>query len=111
MRRLFGGIGAFEVGNVAATLLILRATELLQTDHSDTRATTIALGLYAAYNTAATIASIPAGQLVDRVGARHVLTAGVAAFAVAYVGFAFDTTNWSVLAAWFLFAGIGIGCV
>ena len=111
LRRLFVGIGAFEAGNVAATLLILRATELLQPEHSDTRATTIALGLYAAYNTAATIISIPAGRLVDRIGGRAVLIAGVAAFAIAYVGFAFDTPHWWLLAVWFVLAGLGIGCV
>ncbi len=111
LRRLFVGIGAFEAGNVAATLLILRATEQLEPGRSDTRATTIALGLYAGYNIGATIISIPAGRLVDRFGARHVLIAGVAAFAIAYVGFAFDTTAWWLLAIWFVLAGIGIGCV
>lgn len=111
LRRLFVGIGAFEAGNVAATLLILRATELLQPGRSDTRATTIALGLYATYNTAATIVSVPAGRVVDRFEARHVLIAGVGAFAIAYVGFAFDTTHWWLLAVWFVLAGVGIGCV
>ena len=111
LRRLFVGIGAFEAGNVAATLLILRATELLQPGRSKTSATTIALGLYAAYNAAATLTSVPAGRLVDRLGARHVLLAGVGAFAIAYVGFAFDTTHWWQLAIWFVLAGVGIGCV
>ena len=110
LRQLFVGIGAFEAGNVAATLLILRATELLHSDHSDTRATTIALALYAAYNGAATIVSVPAGRLVDRIGGRAVLIAGVAAFAIAYVGFAFDAPHWWLLAVWFVLAGLGIGC-
>lgn len=111
LRPLFAGIGAFEVGNVAATLLILRATELLEPDHSTTAATNLALGLYVAYNTAATLTSIPAGRITDRVGSRHVLIGGVTAFAVAYTGFAIDTTNWWALAPWFVLAGIGIGCV
>jgi MFS family permease len=72
---------------------------------------TIALLLYAAYNAAATVTSIPAGRCVDRCSARHVLLAGVGAFLVAYVGFAIDTTNWWALAPWFLLAGVGIGCV
>ena len=110
LRRLFVGIGAFEAGNVAATLLILRATELLQPGRSDTRATTIGLGLYATYNTAATIVSVPAGRLVDRFDARHVLIGGVGAFAIAYVGFAFNTSHWWLLAVWFVLAGVGIGC-
>ena len=37
MRRLFVGMGAFEFGNCAATLLILRATELLQPGRGRTR--------------------------------------------------------------------------
>ena len=52
--RLFAGITAFEIGNCAATLLILRATELLEPGHGDDSATTIALALYVAYNVAAT---------------------------------------------------------
>ena len=53
--RLMVGVSAFEFGNVAATLLILRATELLAPGRG-----------YVAYNVAATVASIPAGRLGDR---------------------------------------------
>jgi len=42
LRSLFAGIGAFEFGNCAATLLILRATELLEPGHGNDSATTIA---------------------------------------------------------------------
>lgn len=111
LRPLFAGITAFEVGNVAATLLILRATELLVAEHGQDRATTIALALYVAYNVAATVTSFPAGQLTDRRGATRVLVAGIAAFAVAYVWFTRDTGNWALLLPAFVFAGIGIGCV
>jgi hypothetical protein len=41
-------VAAFELGNVAATLLILRATQLLTPAHGSDAATSIALGLYAA---------------------------------------------------------------
>ncbi|WP_327360001.1 hypothetical protein [Streptomyces sp. NBC_01296] len=37
-------VAAFEVGNVAATLLILRASDLLTPEHGTKTATTIALG-------------------------------------------------------------------
>jgi MFS family permease len=57
--RLMVGVSAFEFGNVAATLLILRATELLAPGRGQDRATQLALGLYVAYNLAATVASIP----------------------------------------------------
>jgi hypothetical protein len=64
--QLMVGVSAFEFGNVAATLLILRASELLAPGRSQDRATQLALGLYIAYNVAATVASIPAGRLGDR---------------------------------------------
>ena len=111
LRPLFAGITAFEIGNVAATLLILRATELLKPEHGPDRATTIALALYVAYNIAATLTSFPAGQHTDRRGATQVLVAGVAAFGLAYLWFTQDTTNWAILLPAFVLAGIGIGCV
>ncbi len=111
VRHLFAGIGAFEFGNCAATLLILRASDLLRPAHGDTSATTIALALYVAYNVAATATSLAAGASSDRGGPTRVLAAGAAAFAVAYLGFTQDTTNWAMLLPWFLLAGIGIGCV
>jgi MFS family permease len=71
----------------------------------------IALLLYTAYNLAATIASIPAGRIVDRRGALVVLAGGVAGFLVAYVGFAASGASIAVLAGCFVAAGIAIGCV
>jgi MFS family permease len=114
LRRLMTAIAAFEVGNVAATLLILHATDLLTTGHGTQTATTIALGLYTAYNAAATIASVPAGRLADRLGARGpvlVLAGGVAAFALSYGLFAVSGADLVVLAIPFLLAGVGIGAV
>jgi MFS family permease len=109
--RLMIGVSAFEFGNVAATLLILRATELLAPGHSQDRATQLALGLYVAYNVAATLASVPAGQLSDRKGAVLVLALGVGLFGLAYAGFAAGATSVLALAPWFVAAGIAIGCV
>jgi MFS family permease len=82
--RLMVGVSAFEFGNVAATLLILRAGELLAPGRDQDRATQLALGLYVAYNVAATLASIPAGRLGDRRGAVLVLVLGVGLFGLAY---------------------------
>ncbi|MBA2555505.1 MAG: MFS transporter, partial [Geodermatophilaceae bacterium] len=109
--RLMAGVSAFEIGNVAATLLILRATELLTPAHGLTTATSLALGLYVAYNLAAAVASVPAGQLADRVGPVHVLIAGVALFALSYAVLAAGSTYWLVLALPFITAGAAIGCV
>jgi MFS family permease len=109
--RLLVGAGAFEIGNVAATLLILRATELLQPQHGHDRAVEIALLLYTGYNLAATVVSIPGGRIGDRRGNVRVLAAGVAFFLFAYVGFAFVGSSLVVLALLFAAAGVAIGCV
>lgn len=109
--RLMLGVSAFEVGNIAATLLILRATELFRPAHGLAAATSTALALYVAYNLAAAVISVPAGQLSDRFGPVHVLTGGVALFALAYAGLAAGSTSGVVLLLPFVVAGAAIGCV
>ena len=109
--RLMVGVSAFEFGNVAATLLILRASELLAPGRSQGRATQLALGLYVAYNVAATVARVPAGRLGDRRGTVLVLILGVGLFGLAYVGFAVGGASVLALAPWFVAAGVAIGCV
>jgi len=109
--RLFYGIGAFEVGNAAATLLILRATDQLDASHPHDTAVQIGLALYAGFNLAASVTSIPAGRLHDRRGALLVLGLGVASFLAAYVGFAAAGASIALLALLFLLAGAGKGLV
>jgi MFS family permease len=70
-----------------------------------------AISLYTGYNLFATVTSIPAGRLADRVGARPVLGAGVASFGAAYLVFALAGGDVLVLAIAFLLAGVGIGAV
>src|SRR5438552_3955084 len=55
------GVSLFETANVATTQLILRATQLLLPSLGVTTATSVAIGLYAGYNVAATVASFPRG--------------------------------------------------
>jgi MFS family permease len=107
--RLVAGIGAFELGNAAATLLILRATELLTPSHGHGAAVKIAIGLYAGYNLAATLIAVPAGHLSDRRGSVLVLVLGAAAFAAAFAGFALVRASVVALALLFAVAGLGIG--
>jgi MFS family permease len=109
--RLMGAVAAFEAGNIAATLLILRATDLLEPGRGHDRAVEVALLLYTLYNVAATLVSLPAGRAADRRGPVIVVTAGVACFLAAYVGFALAGASVAVLAACFLGAGVAIGCV
>jgi MFS family permease len=109
--RLMLVVLAFELGNVAATLLILRATELFTPAEGAETATRIALLLYIAYNVAATLASITAGHASDRTNARLVLAGGVLAFLIAYGLFAATGPHVPILVVAFVLAGIGIGCV
>ena len=100
----------FEFGNVATTLLILRATDLLQTDtRSLTAATSVAILLYAGHNGAAMITSPVAGHLSDRINPWVVLAVGSGSYIAAYAIFAWDQDSWPVLLGAFLLAGAGIG--
>ena len=108
--RLLAGVSVFELGNVAATLLILRATDLLEPSRGQGAAAQQAIALYVLYNLAATLVSVPAGRHGDRRGAVRVLAAGVACFALAYAGFAATGASIPLLAVCFALAGIGIGC-
>ena len=107
--RLLLAVSAFELGNAAATLLILRATDLLTPGRGHDSAVKVALVLYAGYNLAATLASVPAGRATDRRGGIVVFLAGVLVFLAAYLGFAFTGSAIVVLAVLFAAAGIGIG--
>jgi MFS family permease len=109
--RLLWGVSAFEVGNAAATLLILRATDLLTPAHGHGAAVKLGLALYAGYNLAASVASLPAGGLHDRRGGVLVLSLGVGCFLFAYAGFALAGATIVLLAALFLLAGVGKGLV
>lgn len=106
--RLLVSVALFEAGNVAATLLILRTTELLAPSQGTISATTTGIALYVGYNVAATLAALPAGRLADAYGPRVVFAAGVACFALAYIVFAAGS-GIAILGLAFVLAGIGIG--
>jgi MFS family permease len=111
LRALFLSIGAFEVGNVATTLLILRATELLDEKWTASSATTGALLLYVVYNIAATGASVTGGRWVDARTSVAVLRGGYVAFALSYSLLVLTGSSVLVLAVAFVVAGVGIGFV
>jgi MFS family permease len=103
-------IACFELGNVATTLLILRATGLLTSGGRDiATATSVAILLYAAHNAMAAGASPVAGHLCDRRSPRLVFVLGAVAYAVGYAVFAAGLQGWPLLLAGFLLAGLGIG--
>ena len=103
-------IAAFELGNMATTLLILRATTLLHAHgRSVAAATSLAVLIYAGHNLFASVAAYAGGHWIDRTGPRT----GFAAAALVYVGsyllFALGPGGWPVLLIAFLLAGSGIG--
>jgi MFS family permease len=100
----------FELGNVATTLLILRATDLLHAHgRSLTAATSLAILLYAAHNGVAALAAIGGGHAADRVGPRVVFAGGAAVYVAGYGVFAADQHAWPLLLVGFMMAGVGIG--
>jgi MFS family permease len=82
-------IAAFELGNVATTLLILRATTLLHHGgRSATAATSLAVLIYAGHNLFGAGVALAGGHWLDRKGARIVFASGAAVYVVAYALFA-----------------------
>lgn len=103
-------VAMFELGNIATTLLILRATDLLQSDSRDlTAATSLAILLYVAHNAAATVCSLAAGQLSDRIGPRLVFAGSGVVYVAGYLVFAAGPHTWPLLLLGFVLAGLGIG--
>ncbi|HET7174015.1 MAG TPA: MFS transporter [Nocardioidaceae bacterium] len=100
----------FELGNLATTLLILRATDLLHTGgRSLTAATSLAIILYAVHNAAGVVAALVGGQLIDRVSPRLVFASGAGVYVVGYAMFALDRHAIWWVAVGFILAGVGIG--
>ena len=103
-------IAAFELGNMATTLLILRATSFLDTDgRTLAAATSLAVLIYAAHNLAAAVVSYAGGHWIDRAGPRLVFGVGAAIYVLAYALFAIPGLALVPLVAAFLLAGAGIG--
>lgn len=103
-------IAAFELGNVATTLLILRATTLLHHGgRSATAATSLAVLIYAGHNLFGSGVALGGGHWLDRSGPRVVFASGAALYVAAYALFALPFHGWPLLVLAFLLAGSGIG--
>lgn len=110
LARVLVPVACFEVGNLATTFLILRATTQLEAaGRSATAATSLAILMYAGHNAAATVASLWGGSMADRRGPRPVLIAGAGVYVVAYLLFGLGPSGWVVPLLGFLLAGVGIG--
>ena len=100
-RTFWIGLGiwvVFSLGNSSDVFLILRAHDL------GLHATLVVLA-YAAYNLVYAALSWPLGALSDRLPRPAVLGAGLAVFALVYLGFALAPGAWAV---WPLFAAYGV---
>lgn len=103
-------IGAFEFGNVATTILILRATQLLHVGGRPlAAATTLAILIYAGHNAFGAVLAYGGGHWIDRAGPRVVFAAGAALYVLAYAGFSIGPHSWWGLLIAFILAGSGIG--
>jgi MFS family permease len=110
MARAMVPVALFCLGNVATTLLILRATGLLTApDRSVTAATSLAVLLYAGHNVVAALASISGGYALDRFGPRPVFAAAAAVYVLGYLGFALAGGGIAAVGISFALAGAGIG--
>ncbi len=103
-------IAAFELGNMATTLLILRGTDLLHTHgRSVAAATSLAVLIYAGHNLCASVVAYFGGHRIDRTGPRLVFASGAAVYVASYILFALTSGGWPLLVVAFLLAGTGIG--
>nr|WP_300144802.1 MFS transporter [Propionicimonas sp.] len=110
LARLLAPVGCFELGNLAATLLILRATDMLIADgRAPADAASMAILLYAGHNASAAVAAFLAGALTDRRD-DPTLTFGLGAAAYVAAYGLFGLGGGTVAAAGgFVLAGLGIG--
>ena len=88
----------FALGNSSDVFLLLRARDLGMS-------TTLTVLAYVVYSFVFMLGAYPVGVLSDRIGRRGVFVAGLAAFAVTYLGFA-TTTDATLV--WPLFALYGL---
>jgi MFS family permease len=110
-QRLLVSVGAFGVGNFAATFFILRATTVLVGPYGAVRGAALAVGLYTLYNVVYAASAYVAGEAADRVPKPLVLGAGYTLFFVTCVGFVWVGANLVALAVLFAIAGAHVGLV
>jgi MFS family permease len=109
LARAFVPIGLFELGNCAVTLLILRATHLLDPGRSPAAAAQLAIVLYAGHNACATAGAWSGGRWIDRAGPRRAFVAGALLFLGAYGVLALPVHGLAAPLLAFALAGTGIG--
>jgi hypothetical protein len=105
------GIGALEAANITFTLLILRATKLLEEGRSVTGAVIVAVSLFLGYRLAGAAAATVGGRAMDRHGALPWLEGASLLLLGAYALFALTHGGVAQLALAFVMAGAALGIV
>src|SRR3989338_4341005 len=88
----------FALGNSSDAFLILRAQDL-------GLATTLTVAAYVLFNLTYSFFSYPAGVIVDKIGAKKILTLGFWLFALVYLGLGLIESDFWI---WFLFPLYGL---
>jgi MFS family permease len=110
LTRVLAAPTLFELGNLATSLLILRATVLLHAGgRSTTAATSLAVLLYAAHNLTATVTALVGGRVIDNASPRPAMAMGAGVYLVGYALFAAGPHNAGLLLLGFCLTGAGIG--
>jgi len=86
----------FTLGNSSNTFILLRA----KSAGFDTVSVIL---LYFVYNITASVLSVPFGRLSDRIGRKKLLVAGYLAFSLCYLGFAFVSNQWMMVAVFVIY--------
>jgi MFS family permease len=110
LRRLLVGIGLFGIGDMAPTLLILAAIQLMSPAYGLLEAGQLAALMYVVRNITYALASYPIGAISDRIGRIGLLAAGYVLGALTLAGFTLAfALSWSDPAILFLlFAMAGV---
>lgn len=86
----------FTLGNSSNTFLLLKANNI-------GFSSTDVILLYFVYNLVSALLALPFGKRSDRIGRKKVLMAGYVTFSVVYLGFAFVTAKWMLVAIFALY--------
>jgi MFS family permease len=110
--RHFLSVSAFRLSDIAAVMLVLRASKLLNHSFGSVQLLQSVALLYAVHQVCAALAAIPAGALSDRFGPGPVVAAGSMALLVSYAGFALSPAGDVVaVAGCLIIAGGAAGAV
>lgn len=101
-------VGLFGLADFAPTLMILRATTVLEPEMGLLEASRLAAFLYLIRNIAYAIASFPIGAHSSKFTRSRYLSVGYGIAVITFIGFAFVQPSVSWFVVFFIFAGIFI---